>query len=709
MSRLYFDLETNGLLPEVSKVHLNITANLDTGELRTYVPADRVEEYRALFPGEYIGPEEEGLDALEAATYLAGQNIIGYDLRVLKHLFPDRDFRTGKRLCDTLVLSKLVFPDIKDGDAKRIAAGTFPPKLMFRPHSLEAWGHRLGDAKGDYSAEMKAKGLDPWADLNPEMFLYGRQDRTLGVKFWEMLRRKAPDPRAVGLEMAVAEIIQDQEDAGFPFDVKKAQALYSVLSQRREVLRLECEALFPPWFVSLGEHTTKATRRVKRPDLGTVPREVRHKTSGKLLRVVDEPVTENYFEGVVHSNVKLQTFNPGSRAHIADRLKKLYGWKPVAFGKDGIPTVDDDILSSLPFPPCKLLSEFFMVDKRIGALAEGKQAWLKKVKDDGCIHGRMNTNGAGTGRGTHMDPNLGQVPSTMNADGPVPYGRECRELFYAGPSWAAMVGIDASGLELRALGARLSQYDGGAFIEAVLNGDIHWVNATNLGLVPQGTKRDKHIEAHELARAVAKRFIYAFLYGAGGYLIGDIMVSIMGITDAEIADLIGKEALLKKARRELEYLGIPWTKRNAAVCIKGLILNATFLKRTPAIGLLQEELAADFKATKSIRGLDGRHIPLRSKHSALNFRLQSDGAIICKKWMQLCHEAFAARGWVSGVDYQQFVWVHDELQIGCRTKEIAEELGKLAASMVAKAGEFFKYPCPLDGDYGVGLTWAETH
>src|SRR5690606_36415493 len=112
--------------------------------------------------------------------------------------------------------------------------------------------------------------------------------------------------------------------------------------------------------------------------------------------------------------------NPSSRQHIWKCLVKKYGWKPKEFTEGGEPKVDDEILSSLPYPEAQALSEYLMIQKRIGQLAEGDKAWLKLVRNN-RIHGEVITNGAVTGRMTHNNPNLAQVPAVR-----VPYGKEVR-------------------------------------------------------------------------------------------------------------------------------------------------------------------------------------------------------------------------------------------------------------------------------------------
>ena len=100
-----------------------------------------------------------------------------------------------------------------------------------------------------------------------------------------------------------------------------------------------------------------------------------------------------------------------------------------------------------------------------------------------------------------MHPNLGQVPAVS-----VPYGKQFRELFTV-PKNKSLVGCDVSGLELRILGHYIAKFDNGAYADVVVNGDIHTENQKLAGL----DTRDQ-----------SKRFLYAWLYGAGVSKIAEV-------------------------------------------------------------------------------------------------------------------------------------------------------------------------------------------
>ena len=104
-----------------------------------------------------------------------------------------------------------------------------------------------------------------------------------------------------------------------------------------------------------------------------------------------------------------------------------------------------------------------------------------------------------------------------------------------------------------------------------------------------------------------------------------------------------------------------------------------------------------------IVGLDGRHIKVRSQHSALNTLLQSSGAIVCKQWLVEFDKNIKRIP-----DVQQVVWVHDEIQVECDAGD-AETVGQLAVDAIQNAGMHFRLRIPLTGEYKIGETWADTH
>ena len=595
---LIFDLETNGLLDDVTKIHCMVTKDTDTGEVTTYTNS---------------GGIEIGLERLKNAseyTQILGHNVIKYDIPVIQKLYPW--FTVNKEnVLDTLVLARLVYANIKEHDVSLMRDGKLPKK-NFGSHSLESWGYRLGEHKGDYTGG--------WESFSQEMLDYCVQDIEVTHKLLDKLLAKEFSQESIDLEHQVAWLMAQQERNGFYFNEKAGSELYSVLVKRRGDLERELKDYFGSWTVNLPDFIPK----------------VNNKSRG-------------YEKGVPVKRTKVIEFNPSSRDHIADRLINLYGWKPVDFTEGGKPQVDEVVLEKLDYPPCKLLTEYLLVQKRVSQLAEGTQAWLKLVKK-GKIHGTVNTNGAVTGRATHAYPNISQVPSSSS-----PYGHECRALFTVPTGWV-LVGADASGLELRCLAHYMAKWDGGKYGQVLLNGDIHSENQKAAGLS---------------TRPQAKTFIYAFLYGAGDGKIGTVV-------NGSAAD--------------------------------GRKLKTKFLNSLPALGRLVQQVQEASKRGFLI-GLDGRKIYVRSSHSALNTLLQGAGAIVCKKWLVILEEQLQQAGLKHGWDgdYCFCAWSHDEVQIACRTPEIAEQVATTATDCVRLAGEYFNFRCPTAGESKIGTTWADTH
>ena len=458
-------------------------------------------------------------------------------------------------------------------------------------HSLGAWGQRLGFAKGDFT--------DFDSGWSVEMENYCIQDTLVTQKLYEHLTQEMKNDyskESIKLEHEVAIIVAEQERNGFKLNEAGALQLLSILKTKLDAIQVEMAIIFP------DKVTSGRT----------------HKTSGKPLKDIIEP------------------FNPGSRQQIAERLTEK-GWKPNKFTEKGSVIVDETTLESLNFPEAKTLAEYMMLQKRIAQI----DSWLEALGKDGRVHGRVITNGAVTGRMTHMKPNMAQVPNSGS-----PYGHECRDLWIVEKGYK-LVGIDASGLELRMLAHYMND---NVYTHEVVSGDIHTANQTAAGLQ---------------TRNQAKTFIYAFLYGAGS---------------AKIGSIVGGSAK------------------------EGQKLIDSFLRNTPKLKALREKVARIYSKEGWLPGLDGRKLLVRAEHSALNTLLQGAGAIVMKQAVVLLHKKLRQ----SKIDFKFVVNCHDEWQIET-TEEAAEFVGQAGKQAIKEAGIVLKMRCPLDGEYKIGNSWKETH
>jgi len=392
--------------------------------------------------------------------------------------------------------------------------------VIEKGHSLDAWGVRLGLKKGDFS--------DFANGLSEDMVEYCIQDVKITVELYNHLRTNLLEwGESVDLEHEVATIVKEQEENGFKLDVPKAMSLLSAWQLELSTIEDELQEIFKP--IVTERFSEKTGRRLKD---------------------------------------KVEVFNPGSRKQIAERLVAL-GWKPTKFTEKGAIIVDEKVLQTVKRPEATSLLRFLLLQKRVAQV----KSWIENVDEGGRVHGQVRTNGAITGRMTHSNPNMAQVPRVGT-----PYGEECRSVWTI-EDGNVLLGADASGLELRMLAHYMNDP---SYTKEILQGDIHTKNMEAAGL----TQRDQ-----------AKTFIYAFLYGAGPAKIG---------------------AIVGGGERE------------------GKKLIESFLSNTPALQKLRDKVTR-LAEKEWLPGLDGRRLIVRSQHAALNTLLQGAGAIVMKQALILLH------------------------------------------------------------------------
>ena len=585
---LIFDIEANGLDP--TQIFCIVAVDVDTQDVYSFGCPDI----------------EEGYKLLQSADKLIGHNIIGYDIPAVKKV-AGIDL-SNKKIVDTLVLSRLFKPTREGG------------------HGLESWGYRLGFKKGDYGQSEGA-----WDAYTPEMLEYCRNDVLLNLKVYNALKfeSKGFTAQSVRLEHSVAKIINEQRENGFVVDQELAMNLVAVFEEKLAEIEAKVQEQFRP-------KVTKQILKAQFTKSGGLSKLAKDQDD-KGVRLSD---SEWYQLSLAPSEpIERETvveFNLGSRKQIGEYLIE-FGWKPKKHTPTGQPIVDEGTLSKIKdIPEAQLIAEYLMLQKRLAQV----NSWLKEMTEDGRVHGYVNPNGAVTGRMTHSHPNMAQVPSSHS-----PYGKECRSCWTV-PNKHKLVGIDASGLELRMLAHYMNDEE---YTNEILNGDIHTFNQKLGGLE---------------SRNQAKTFIYALLYGAG---------------DAKLGQVVGR--------------GREHGKR----------LRKSFFDNLPSFKALTSGIQLKAKAGY-VKGLDGRKLTVRSEHAALNTLLQGAGAIVMKQAL-----VFLADDLKRNKLRAKFVAnVHDEWQIECHEDD-AHAVGKAGVRAIMEAGESLGLNCPLDGEYQVGLNWSETH
>jgi DNA polymerase-1 len=380
--QVVLDIETDGFNP--SKIHCIVAKNIDTNLVTVFDP-DHLYSFNSW---------SKNVDKFIM------HNGLSFDAPILNRLLgatikPDR-------IIDTLILSQLFNP------------------LRDKGHSLKAWGEKLNMLKG-------GEGVN-FLVYNQAMLDYCKQDVEITHAVYKELinESKGFSKESVDLEHKVRLILNQQENNGFAFNMRKAQELRAKL--RDDLHDLE------QWSLEEFEPTI-----------------VEMKTKTKEI-----------------------PFNIGSRQQIADRLIKR-GWKPSQYtDKDNI-IMNESVLKTIKEPSLKIIAErfakYFLLQKRVVMI----EAWIDACQEDERVHGRVMTLRTVTGRMAHNSPNMAQVPATYS-----PYGKDCRNLWtVSDPVRYKLVGTDASGLELRCLAHYLKDT---TYTDEILNGDIHTKNMELAGI-----------------------------------------------------------------------------------------------------------------------------------------------------------------------------------------------------------------------------------
>ena len=344
---------------------------------------------------------------------------------------------------------------------------------------------------------------------------------------------------SVVLEHQIAELMSQQKTTGWPFDVRRAQELENTLLTRLEKLRSQAESICT-----------------------YVP--------GNLFTPRRDNQKQGYVAGAEMQ--RLKDFNPSSREHIAWWFKTFQGWTPTKLTPTGKPVIDETVLKEIGTEEALVFLEILVIQKKLGMLSQGTNAWLKLVKDGRLHHSCFI--GAVTHRMAHSHPNLAQVSSD----------KDCRELFITNPNWK-LVDSDLAGIELRLFAHYLARYDGGRYAKILLEQDIHQVNAEKIGI----------------SRRQVKTITYCFLYGGGDQKLGLSYDNMLPID---------------KAKK------------------KGAEIRRAYMDAIPGLEDLVKDTRRVAEGG-SIRAIDKRQIIVDKEHKALNCLLQGSAAVVAKRWLLL--------------------------------------------------------------------------
>lgn len=642
MSRYVFDIETDGLLDSCTTVWIIYVLDIDTMEMQYWLP----------FKGE-MG----WIEVFNNAKLLIGHNVKGFDFSALEKVHGYKLPRSVN-VHDTLIMSIVL-------NYQRFGA---------KGHSMETWGEWLGQPKVEH---------EDWSQYSEEMRIRCHGDVLLNHEIYKVvleefmtLAAKNPNIKPyMRAEHFVAEWCSQAELHGWPFDVPAAKELFIKMDAELEAARVKIQPILGTRTVPKDQLTSKGEKWTK---LGQYVGEVNAKVPKWTKQGCYDAHTANWFnvdpwsgfegeERMIEGEYCRVEFVPLDLDSIADVKVFLFrhGWEPTEWNykkefneetgrmdmRKTSPKITEDSLEVMQGNG-KLYCDFLTTKSRHSIL----KTWLEKVDENGNLHGSCFTIGTPSMRARHSI--IVNVPS---AD--APWGKEMRQLFTCKPGWA-LVGCDSSGNQARGLAHYLQNPE---FVDLLLNGDIHQYNADVLTQVL--------LEAlgitHTVPRSVAKRILYAFLFGASG---AKLWSYIFGTQDK----------------------------------IKGNKLKAGFLKAVPGFEALIKKLESIFGATKKfgdgyIPSIAGNRIYVDSFHKLLVYLLQSCEKATCGAATMLAMERMEA----AGIPYIPCIMMHDEIDF--QVPEEHAEAARLIGKQAFQDGPKLFGVEIMDGDGKVGKNWYDVH
>ena len=576
------DLESDGLLDTATKIHCGVFKNLLTGEKHLFRPSQI----------------EEMLSFLDTVDVLIMHNGIGFDWPLLEKL---HGYKYKGEKIDTLIMSRLLAP-------KRLVPFNCPNKAI-GPHSVEAWGWRVGRGKVEHN---------DWSIFSEEMLHRCSEDVEIQELIFKALEKEYSGKNwknAFKLSFKLFEYLQKQEEHGWLVDQphmhKCIHQLDHWISRIDKVLD---EHL--PLIREIEETKDKdgTYKYVKKPFLKSGGYS---SSSLSFIQYCPHTVVGPF------ARVGFRKVDLNSNQETKDYLLKE-GWEPLEWNTndDGVRTSPklskDDPFEGIIGGVGRLVAKRVQCRHRKSTI----QGLCKLIRRDGRIPSVIN-NLATTARATHR--NIVNIPQAKSF-----YGKQMRKIFICKPGWV-LVGTDSDACQVRMLCGRMNDP---VYTDNVLNGrkedgtDIHSVNMRAAGL----SNRDD-----------AKTFFYCFLFGGG---------------DAKISKIVkGSNEIGGKLKRQF-LEGLP--------ALASLIERITGEWRSTAKKRFNAKWNRMEYYDGYIVGLDGRPIYVPYEHQILVYMLQSDEAIMMSAAYCRAHQQLEKTGYKYGEDYGCVIFMHDEFNFECK-------------------------------------------
>ena len=600
------DSEGNGLLDTITKLWCAVLKDIHTGEVFKFHIEQGDSWWKNLF------------EFMDSCDVVCGHNCIQFDFPAFKKLF---GYEYKGRVVDTLHISRLHAPDrrlppncpstYQDEDGTKHRVG---------PHSVKAWGYRVGRGKVEH---------EDWSKFSMEMLHRCTEDVEIQTLIWIELQREAEgwnwEP-AYALTNRLFYILGQQEDYGWLMDRPQMDKSISMLSTIIYKIDEVLAPTLPPVLVVEESKVKGEYKHFSSP----------FKRNGDYCkRAVDWiesagfDVTTRPIKGPF-SRINFRPVNLGSNAEVKQMLLDA-GWEPKEWNtskKTGERT-SPKMNQNDPFKGVEGRHGNLLVRRVICRHRRSQiEGWISNLRPDGRLSGRV-TGLAHTGRAKHAV--IVNVPG-----GDAYFGRQMRKCFTSKPGYV-IVGTDSAGCQNRMLAARVGDP---AFTATLIEGnkelktDIHNVNAR---AITQALAEEFPHLGLEVDRHASKSLNYGTLFGA---------------SDAKIGKMLGHGP-------------------DVGACVKRAIFGVA-----PGFQKLVDDLKAEWERTATmkrnkfgkyslangkIEGLDGRPITIESPHMILVYMLQSDEAIMMAAAYCYLYKWAEARGWKHGREWGYCVWMHKSL------------------------------------------------
>ena len=612
--KLVFDIEADNLLPKLTKFHCAGAIDIGTGAEYWFRP-NQLQEF---------------LDLLDSAELIIAHNAFGYDVPALTKL-------TGWKPKATVQCTKVMSQVL---NYRRFGFG----------HSLKKWGEFFNDHKGDYTG-----GFETFSE---DMFVYMQQDVRLLAKVYKYLIQETKNYinaskskailKALRSEMSMDAIMAEQCQNGWKFNLEEAKSLSKTIDKRMQEIESFINPLLPGKANVVDPDTTREHESItgKRYAITKKPT---YTKSGKLTSHISRwfeldldttidtcPIWGEY------CRVSFDTGDIGNTDTVKRYLGTI-GWEPDEWNWKRVngqfvkvsAKLSDSSLEGLG-DVGQALMEYYTLRSRKSIL----EGWFQYVDDNSRLHGDVFNIGTPTFRQTHkIIANLPGAYATL--------GKEFRSLFISEPGYT-LVSADSAACQLRLLAHYMKDEK---FTDTVLNGDVHQMNADIL----------------ECTRPQAKRFIFAYLYGAGAQ---------------KLSGYIGKT--------------VPQAKK----------AMAKYKRELPALANLINNVSNLIESQGFIPGLDDRKIVLdkSERHKSLNYLIQGAEAVVMKATVVMIDEELRK----ANIDFKHVLFYHDE-----HTVEVREDQAEQAREIIMRCFEDAPKALGIDimtcGDCNIGENYYDVH